>query len=53
MQGKIGLEEHFAIATRSRIPRVSADAVWPELEERLLDIQDKRLRRWTSTAWRS
>ena len=46
MQGKIGLEEHFAIPdTLLGLARVSwRDAVWPELEKRLLDIQDYRLR---------
>jgi gamma-resorcylate decarboxylase len=45
MQGKIALEEHFAI------PETLMDSAgfvpanyWPELESRLLDIQDKRLR---------
>ena len=45
MQGKIALEEHFAI------PETLMDSAgfvpanyWPELKERLLDIQDKRLR---------
>src|SRR3954463_5904395 len=45
MQGKIALEEHFAIAetlTESK-PFVPADH-WPELEYRLTDVQDKRLR---------
>jgi gamma-resorcylate decarboxylase len=45
MQGKIALEEHFAIAetvTESK-PFVPADH-WPELEYRLTDIQDRRLR---------
>ena len=44
MQGKIALEEHFAI------PETLMDSAgfvpakdWPELESRLLDIQDKRL----------
>ncbi len=44
MQGKIGLEEHFALAETlddSR-PFVPTD-YWPELEGRLLDIQKKRL----------
>lgn len=45
MQGKIALEEHFAI------PETLTDSAgfvpanyWPELKGRLLDIQDKRLR---------
>jgi gamma-resorcylate decarboxylase len=45
MQGKIGLEEHFAIAeTLNDSKGFLGDAVWPELEKRLLDIQDYRLR---------
>lgn len=44
MQGKIGLEEHFALTETlddSR-PFVPVD-YWPELESRLLDIHQKRL----------
>jgi len=45
MQGKIGLEEHFAILdTLNDSKGFLGDAVWPELEKRLLDIQDYRLR---------
>jgi 2,3-dihydroxybenzoate decarboxylase len=45
MQGKIGLEEHFAIPeTLSDSKGFLGDAVWPELEKRLLDVQDYRLR---------
>ena len=45
MDGKIGLEEHFAIAeTLDDSKGFLGDAVWPELESRLLDIQEKRLR---------
>lgn len=45
MDGKIGLEEHFAIPqTLNDSKGFLGDAVWPELESRLLDIQDKRLR---------
>jgi gamma-resorcylate decarboxylase len=45
MQGKIGLEEHFAIPeTLDDSKGFLADAVWPELEHRLLDLQDLRLR---------
>lgn len=45
MDGKIGLEEHFAIAeTLNDSKGFLGDAVWPELESRLLDIQEKRLR---------
>jgi predicted TIM-barrel fold metal-dependent hydrolase len=45
MQGKIGLEEHFAIPeTLNDSKGFLGDAVWPELEHRLLDLQDLRLR---------
>jgi 2,3-dihydroxybenzoate decarboxylase len=45
MDGKIGLEEHFAIGeTLSDSKGFLSDAVWPELESRLLDIQERRLR---------
>src|SRR5215210_2024112 len=45
MQGKIGLEEHFAIPeTLSDSKGFLGDAVWPELEHRLLDLQELRLR---------
>jgi hypothetical protein len=45
MQGKIGLEEHFAIEetvgdSLDFMPQI----VWPELRRRLLDVQDTRLR---------
>src|SRR5882672_10071657 len=45
MEGKIALEEHFAIAetVMESKPFVPADH-WPELEHRLTDIQDTRLR---------
>jgi len=44
MQGKIGLEEHFAIReTLQDSKGFLADATWPELESRLLDIQQRRL----------
>jgi predicted TIM-barrel fold metal-dependent hydrolase len=44
MQGKIGLEEHFAIGeTLQDSKGFLADATWPELESRLLDIQERRL----------
>ena len=44
MQGKIGLEEHFAIEdtlgdSRGFVP----DAIWNDLRTRLLDFQDKRI----------
>jgi gamma-resorcylate decarboxylase len=45
MQGKIALEEHFAIPeTLMDSAGFLADSVWPELKSRLLDIQDKRLK---------
>ena len=45
MDGKIGLEEHFAIPeTLDDSKGFLGDAVWPELQSRLLDIQEKRLR---------
>jgi 2,3-dihydroxybenzoate decarboxylase len=45
MQGKIGLEEHFAIPdTLADSKGFLADDTWPELEKRLLDLQDYRLR---------
>ena len=45
MDGKIGLEEHFALEetladSKGQMP----DVIWPELRERLLDIQERRLR---------
>ena len=45
MQGKIGLEEHFATPeTLDDSKGFLGDAVWPELERRLLDLRDYRLR---------
>ena len=45
MQGKIGLEEHFAIDdTLQDSNGFLPDAVWPELRDRLMDIHGKRLR---------
>ncbi len=45
MQGKIALEEHFAIPeTLMDSAGFVPDSYWPELKDRLLDIQDKRLR---------
>jgi predicted TIM-barrel fold metal-dependent hydrolase len=44
MQGKIALEEHFAIPdTLMDSAGFLQDSCWPELKERLLDIEDKRL----------
>ena len=45
MQGKIALEEHFAIPeTLSDSAGFLPDSVWGELSGRLLDIHEKRLR---------
>jgi predicted TIM-barrel fold metal-dependent hydrolase len=45
MQGKIALEEHFAIPdTLMDSAGFVPESYWPELKERLLDIQEKRLR---------
>ena len=44
MQGKIGLEEHFAIDdTLQDSKGFLADNTWPELESRLMDIQERRI----------
>ena len=41
MQGKIGLEEHFAIEeTIEDSHGYLAEDIWPELKSRLLDIQE-------------
>jgi predicted TIM-barrel fold metal-dependent hydrolase len=44
MQGKIALEEHFAIPATLADSKVFGADVWEELEPRLTDFQDKRLR---------
>ena len=45
MQGKIALEEHFAIPeTLMDSAGFLAESVWPELKNRLLDIHDRRLK---------
>jgi len=45
MQGKVALEEHFAIErTLEDSARFAPKADWTELKSRLLDIQDRRLR---------
>ncbi len=45
MQGKVALEEHFAIPdTLQDSAGFVPDSYWEELSSRLLDIQDKRLR---------
>ena len=44
MQGKIALEEHFAIPdTLMDSAGFVPESYWPELKSRLLDIQDRRL----------
>jgi 2,3-dihydroxybenzoate decarboxylase len=45
MQGKIALEEHFAIAeTLHDADGLFPERVWPEIHQRLTDIQDRRLK---------
>ncbi len=44
MQGKIALEEHFAIPATLADSQVFGAHVWDELRDRLTDFQDKRLR---------
>ena len=45
MQGKIALEEHFALEdTLGDSQRFAPASDWPELKARLLDIQERRLR---------
>ena len=45
MQGKVALEEHFALEeTLGDSARFAPAADWPELKSRLLDIHEKRLR---------
>ena len=45
MEGKVALEEHFALTeTLPDSARFAPEADWPELKARLLDIQDRRLR---------
>src|ERR1051326_5901436 len=44
MQGKIALEEHFAIEATLGDSQVFGAHVWEELRPRLTDFQDKRLR---------
>lgn len=45
MQGKIGLEEHFAVEeTLGDSRQFMPEAVWPELKAKLTDIQERRLR---------
>src|SRR2546423_15504046 len=44
MQGKIALEEHFAIAATLDDSKVFGAHVWEELGPRLTDFHDTRLR---------
>src|SRR5437868_6677617 len=44
MQGKIALEEHFAVEATLGDSQVFGAHVWQELGPRLTDFQDKRLR---------
>ena len=44
MQGKVALEEHFAIPATLADSQVFGAHVWDELGPRLTDFQDKRLR---------
>ena len=50
MQGKIALEEHFAIEpTLDRFPSICGH-VWEDLGDRLLDIHGRLvLEKWTNT----
>ena len=53
MQGKIALEEHFAIEPTLGDSKVFGAHVWNELGPRLLDIQQTcASARWTDTASR-
>ena len=52
MEGKIGLEEHFAIAeTLADSGVFLPDRCWPELSGRLIDVQNERVA-VMPTAWR-
>src|SRR5215831_353189 len=44
MQGKVTLEDHFAIEATLGDSQPFGTHVWPELRHRLLDFQDQRLR---------
>ena len=45
MQGKIALEEHFAIAETLQDSRgYFPDRVWQEIKSRVMDIHERRLR---------
>lgn len=43
MEGKIGLEEHFAVKETLNDSQQFMPDVWPELRSRLLDFHEKRL----------
>src|SRR5262249_545546 len=49
MQGKVTLEDHFAIEATLGDSQPFGAHVWPELRYRLLDFQDQRFR--LMTAW--
>ena len=49
MQGKIALEEHFAIEPTLGDSQVFGGHVWKDLSHRLLDIQRPGSAKWTST----
>jgi len=44
MQGKVTLEDHFAIEATLGDSQPFGTHVWGELRHRLLDFQDQRLR---------
>src|SRR5215831_5150743 len=44
MQGKVTLEDHFAIEATLGDSQPFGTHVWPELRHRLLDFHDQRLR---------
>src|SRR2546429_9348433 len=44
MQGKVTLEDHFAIEDTLGDSQPFGTHVWPELRHRLLDFHDQRLR---------
>src|SRR2546429_4906038 len=49
MQGKVTLEDHFAIEDTLGDSQPFGPHVWPELPHRLLDFQDQRLRLMDAT----
>lgn len=50
MQGKIGLEEHFAIPETLNDSKIFvADSVWPELEKRLSISRNTGCGWWTGS----